>query len=154
MATFIPNVTLVFIPKLHKGAPAQKLKLYVCVCPLNHTQPGQITKWVNHLSLLFTLLLSRSIKTRTSVKWEMWETKKTVKGRRVFNNMKVSSRPHEDTGASSELIFTSTSSGLHSSAALSQKQPHWTMKMPNVNPKLTFQPAAFEAITTVFQLHR
>lgn len=37
MAAFIPNVTLVA-----QGCTSTEAEtIYVCVCPLNHTQPGQ-----------------------------------------------------------------------------------------------------------------
>lgn len=65
----------------------------------------------------------------------MWETKKSAKGSHIFSKTQVSSGPHKDTGARSELVFTGTRSVLHSSAACSQKQPQRTMKMPNVNPE-------------------
>lgn len=85
----------------------------------------------------------------------MWETKRSAQGCHIFSKTKVSSRPHKDAAASSELIFTGTCSVLHSSAA-SQKQPHRMMEMLNVNPELiVIVSAAFETIATVSQqLHQ
>lgn len=109
-----------FIPKLHKGAPEWKLKVWilhvlvcVCVCVFSKSHKAR----VNLLSLLFALLLSCSIKPRTSVKSR--NVGDQEKRQRLSYFQKKGKFPPGPIKTQERV----QSSVLLSSAACSQKQP-------------------------------
>lgn len=103
--------------------------MWVCVCVFSKSHKAR----VNLLSLLFALLLSCSIKPRTSVKSRNVGDREKCQRLAYFQQkMKVSSRPHKDTGARSELSSAQLSSLFSETASPNDERG------PSVDPKLTF----------------